>query len=75
MVVPPCPLRQWRVSVRARGEVVLAPELLLVDPMAPFDFPVLLRMSRFDVAVSDAGGLDGQLERQREFGTVVPSEA
>ena len=33
-----------------------APELLLIDPMAPFDLAVLLRPAGPDIPVADPGG-------------------
>jgi len=71
MVVATGPVRQWLVGFGARREVVLAPELLLVDAVTALDFPVLLRPARFDVAMPDPGGLDGELEGQRKLRAVV----
>src|SRR6266536_1215018 len=48
-----------------------APELLVVDAVAAFDFAVLLGAPRLDVPVSEAGELDGQHKVEREFGAVI----
>jgi len=50
-------------SVSGRFEVLEAvppPELLVVDPMAPLDFAVLLRPPGAIVSVADPGGFDPQ---------------
>ena len=39
--------------------------------MTALNFPVLLRTTRLDVAVAHAGGLHGQLKRERELRPVV----
>jgi hypothetical protein len=50
-----------------------APELLLIDPMAPFDFAVLLRPAGPDVSVADPdpGGFDPQHKGEGELLAVV----
>ena len=57
-------------SFRGRLEVLEAvppPELLVVDPMAPLDFAVLLRSPGPNVSVADPGGLDPEHEGKREL--------
>ncbi len=61
-------------SVSGRFEVLEAvppPELLVVDPMAPLDFAVLLRAPGPNVSVSDPGGLDPEHEGKRELLAMV----
>ena len=71
MVVPALPLAKFRLRVDSVREFVAAPEFLAVDAMTALDFPVLLRTTRLDVAVAHAGGLHGQLKRERELRPVV----
>jgi hypothetical protein len=52
-------------------EAVPAPELFLIDPMAPLDFAVLLRAPRPNVPVPDPSGFDPQHEGERELLPVV----
>src|SRR6266568_2041320 len=57
-------------SVRGRLEVlepVPPPELLVVDPMAPLDFAILLRSPGPNVSVSNPGGLDPEHEGKGEL--------
>jgi len=57
-------------SVSGRFEVLEAvppPELLVVDPMAPLDFAILLRSPGPNVSVSNPGGLDPQHEGKGEL--------
>jgi hypothetical protein len=75
MVVPSLPVCQRRLGVRLPREAVLTPEFLLVDAMTAFHLAVLLRTARLDVPVANARRFDGQLERQRKFAAVVPSES
>src|SRR5215813_1401601 len=53
------------------GEAVPAPELLLIDAVAPLDFAVLLRASGPDVAMPDPSGFDPQHEGEGELLPVV----
>src|SRR5712691_12715422 len=60
IVVPGLPApKGGRGGLEVR-EALPAPELLLIDPMAPLDFAVLLRPPGSNVVVADAGGLDRQ---------------
>ena len=61
-----------RLEVR---EALPAPELLLIDPMAAFDFAVLLRPAGPNVPVADPGGFDPQHERKGELLPVVTLQA
>src|SRR5262249_27374907 len=59
---------------RGRIEIVeapAAPELFLVDPVAPFDLAVLLGVARLDVPIPDPEGLNGQGEGERKLLPVV----
>ena len=63
--VLPTPERdRRRVEVR---ELMSRPELLVVDPMAPFHLPILLGPPRADVAMPNPGGLDGKGEGKGEL--------
>ena len=57
----------WREAV----EGGTAPKFFFIDPMTPFDFAVLLRTPRLDVAEAHPRLLHREGERQREFGAVV----
>src|ERR1700681_377874 len=60
VVVPGLPApKGGRGGLEVR-EALPAPELLLIDSMAPLDFAVLLRPPGSNVVVADAGGLDPQ---------------
>ena len=47
------------------------PELLAVDPVAPFDFAVLLGAAGLDVPQGHARRLDRERKRQGKLGAVV----
>jgi len=51
-----------------------SPELFLVNPMTAFDLAVLLGPARSDIPMANTRRLYGQRERQRELGSVVPSD-
>ncbi len=71
IVVPGLPAPKGgggRLEVR---EALPAPELLLIDPMAAFDFAVLLRPAGPNVPVADPGGFDPQHEGKGELWPVV----
>lgn len=75
VVVDPLPAGQRPARLVEGDEAMAAPEFLVVDAVAPFDFAVLLGTARADVAQLNAGFLDGERERQRELGTVITLEA
>jgi hypothetical protein len=54
-------------GVAACGEHVLTPEFFLVDAMAAFDLPVLLRPPGLDVPMPDARRFNRQFKGQRKF--------
>ena len=60
---------------REVAEVMLPPELLVVDPMAPLDLPVLLWPSWSDVAMADPDRLDRERKGRGEFLAVVILES
>jgi hypothetical protein len=49
----------------------VAPELLVVDPVAALHLAVLLGAARLDVPVPDAPALDREDEAERELGTAI----
>src|SRR5712691_9822020 len=71
VVVPVLPAPKGSRSCLEFLEALPAPELLLIDPMAPLDFAVLLRPSGANVSVADPGGFDPQHEGEGEFLPVV----
>ena len=71
VVVALLPPREWTFGIVLCVEVMATPELLVIDAMAPFDLAILLRAPRFDVAMTNAGRFDRQLERERELAAVV----
>ena len=56
-------------------EALPAPELLLIDPMAPLDFAVLLGPAGPNVSMADPGGLDPQHKGEGELLPVVTLQA
>src|SRR5258708_4835007 len=62
IVVPGLPAPKGGRGRLEVWEALPAPELLLVDPMAPLDFAVLLRPAGPNVSVPDPGGLDPERE-------------
>src|SRR6266852_508110 len=75
IVVPGLPAPQGggrRLEVR---EALPAPELLLIDPMAPFDLAVLLRPAGSDIPVADPGGFDPQHKGEGELLAVITLQA
>jgi hypothetical protein len=52
-------------------KALTAPELLLIDPMAPLDFAVLLGPSGPNVSMPDPSGFDPQHKGEGEFLPVV----
>ena len=71
VVIPSLPVAQRGLGVSARGKRLAGPEFLAVNAMTSFHLAVLLRPSRFDVAMPHAGCLDRETKREREFRTVV----
>src|SRR5581483_4744362 len=57
---------------RKAGERRSTPKFLVINTMAAFDFAVLLRTPRLDVAQPHPRLLHREGKRQREFGAVVP---
>src|SRR5258707_623986 len=75
IVVPGLPAPQGggrRLEVR---EALPAPELLLIDPMAPFDLAVLLRPAGSDIPVADPGGFDPQHKGEGEILALITPQA
>src|SRR4030095_6001025 len=62
IVVPGLPAPKGGSGRLEAREPLSAPELLLIDPMAPLDFAVLLRPAGPNVPVPDPGGFDPQDE-------------
>ena len=60
--------RPRRLEVR---EALAPPELLLIDPMAPLDFAVLLRPPSANVPAPEPGGLDPQHKGEGELLPVI----
>jgi hypothetical protein len=56
------------------SESMTTPELSVVNVMAAFNPPVLLRLSRLDIAMTDAGCLECEDEREWKLGPVVTLE-
>lgn len=71
MVVRILPAAERVCRVGEVAEVMAAPELLVVDPMAALDLPVLLGPPWADVAMADPRGLDREREGEGEFLAVV----
>ena len=71
VVVGPFPRAQWLLGLLGRREVMTTPELLVVDAMASFHLPVLLRPPWFDVPVPNPSRLHGKLKGERKLGPVV----
>src|SRR5712664_122848 len=61
-----------RLEVR---EALPAPELLLIDPMAPFDLAVLLGPAGSDIPMADPGGFDPQHKGEGELLAVITLQA
>src|SRR6266851_6235082 len=75
IVVPGLPAPQGgggRLEVR---EALPAPELLLIDPMAPFDLAVLLGPAGSDIPMADPGGFDPQHKGEGELLAVITLQA
>ena len=68
---PAAEARRGRLEVL---ETLATPEFLLVDPVAPLDFSILLRASRFDVAMADPERLNGQREGEGKFVAIITLE-
>lgn len=71
MIVAPLPGEQGLGCRRAALEGGAAPEFFLINPMTAFDFAVLFRAPRFDIAQSHPRLLDGERKGEREFGAIV----
>jgi hypothetical protein len=71
VVVPVLPRGEGMVGGLEVLTGVASPELFVVDPMAPFDLPVLFGAPRPDVAHSNAEVLTREGEEERKLGTVV----
>ena len=71
MVVLMLPAAQGVSRRRQPVEARSTPKLFFVDPMTPFDFPVLFRAPRGNVAEADADLLDREGKGQREFCAIV----
>jgi hypothetical protein len=75
VIVVVLPLPQLLVEqVNVIGHAVLVEELielLVVDPMGPFNFAVKMRRARPDVHVADVQGFDVRVEQGLEFAAVV----
>src|ERR1044071_6575610 len=71
IVVPGLPGSKGRSGRVEIQEAVPAPELFVVDPMAPLDFAVLLRPPGPNVPVPDPRGFDPQHEGEGELLPVV----
>src|SRR5262245_21795976 len=74
IVIRPLPIpERHRGGVEVR-EALAAPELLVVDAVAPLDLPVLLRPSGADIPMPNAGRFHRERKRERELAAVVPAE-
>jgi hypothetical protein len=74
-VVGPLPHAEGSGGGREVIKALATPELLAVDTVAALDLAVLLRAARLDVAMPDAGLLDGEREGQGELGAIVTLQA
>jgi hypothetical protein len=54
-----------------RGKALASPELLVIDARAAFDFAVLFRTPRFNVAEANASLLHGECEGEGELRPIV----
>ena len=75
MVVRRFPAAEGHRGLLEALELVAAPELLVVDPMAPLDFPVLLGPLWSHKAMVDARGLRREREGQGEILVVIALKA
>ena len=71
VVVPGLPVPQSCSGHLEVLEAVPAPKLLVIDPVAPLDFAVLLRPPGPNVPVPDPGGFDPEHEGEGELLPVV----
>jgi hypothetical protein len=69
--VPGSPVTKGGGSRLEVRETLPAPELLLIDPMAPLDFAVLLRPAGPNVPVPDPGGFDPEDKGEGELLPVI----